>query len=169
MWGGISVCMRRCCSTRASVGCEAESACSRHAVPCRAHTKWDVPTSGLLARSRTQVHALGGLDVLELALALVVVVVVGGALGLSRAGGARVLPGTHGTVTFLSSWFSFSIGFFLSSPSSLFSKKNKFRFKTNHFAINTLKIVTDKKANTRFRESQHALSNEVDLVDLGVK
>lgn len=63
-----------------------------HAMPCHGHMKGSVPTGGLLVLSRTQVHALGSFDVLELPVALAVA--VGGALGLSRAGGARVFPAT---------------------------------------------------------------------------
>lgn len=47
----------------------------------------------MLALSRTQVHALGGFDVLELL--LVLVLALGGRLGLGRARDVRVFPKTY--------------------------------------------------------------------------
>lgn len=59
--------------------------------PCRVDKEKNLPTSVLLVLSRTQVHALGGFDMLELPLVLA----LGRRLGLSRARGVRVVPGTN--------------------------------------------------------------------------
>lgn len=63
-----------------------EDARSHHAE--RTTRKDHVPTSVMLVLSRTQVHALRGFDVLDLPLVLV----LGGRLGLSRAGDVRLVP-----------------------------------------------------------------------------
>lgn len=57
--------------------------------PCRAAEQKLHPTRVLLVLSRTQVHALGRLDVLELTLGLVLVL----KLGLSLTGGVRSFSG----------------------------------------------------------------------------
>lgn len=65
-----------------------EDARSYHAE--RTTRKDQVPTSVMLVLSRTQVHALRGFDVLDLP--LVLVLVLGGRLGLSRARDVRLFP-----------------------------------------------------------------------------
>lgn len=60
-------------------------------LPCRADKQRNHPTSVLLVLSRTQVHAFGGFNVLELPLALI------GRLGLSLARDVRVFPRNIGT------------------------------------------------------------------------
>lgn len=65
-----------------------EDARSHHAE--RTTRKDQVPTSVMLVLSRTQVHALRGFDVLDLP--LVLVLVLGGRLGLSRARDVRLFP-----------------------------------------------------------------------------
>lgn len=61
--------------------------------PCRADKQKNRPTSVMLVLSRTQVHALGGFNMLELPLALVLA--LGGRLGLSRARNVTVFPETN--------------------------------------------------------------------------
>lgn len=65
-----------------------EDARSHHAE--RTTRKDQVPTSVMLVLSRTQVHALRGFDVLDLP--LVLVLVLDGRLGLSRARDVRLFP-----------------------------------------------------------------------------
>lgn len=75
-----------CSSHAAGILNVCEDARSHHAE--RTTRKDHVPTSVMLVLSRTQVHALRGFDVLDLPLVLV----LGGRLGLSRAGDVRLFP-----------------------------------------------------------------------------